>query len=247
MTRRIRGATLPAVACVMVCAACAPSRPRPAAPVVSQSEWTIARDRLGALRDTAPRRPYVERVELTIVEPRTGRQLTARGAVAVSPGVALRMVLLGPAGTTALDAWVTREQFRFLVPAIDLKARGGLGSEGAGGLPVGFFRWWFLDPLPGRVLLGRASARQSAWLLRDGDATVTVRTDAARLVAVRRAGVSVEAVEWVGAGLAPRRGAVARYTESRYGLRVDVVVDEVLTTEPEPDAFLDPDLEGTAL
>jgi hypothetical protein len=216
-------------------------------PDVTQYEWTIARDRLARLRRGQPDHPYVERVRLSINDPRTGRQYQARGAVAVSPGRAARMILVGPGGTTALDVWVTKDRFRFAVPAIKLEKRGGTDPAEARGLPIGMLRWWFLSPLNGRLLLARSSQAESAWILKDGRATVTVRTDGRRFVALRREGETLEGIEWLSRGLVPQAGEHGRYVEGRFGLRVEVVVEEVLTTEPDPDAFSDPDEPGTTL
>lgn len=218
------------------------------APKVTQAEWTLSRKRLATVRAQQPARPYVERVRLAIVDPRSGRRYQARGAVAVSPERAARMMLVGPGGTTALDVWVTKDRFRFAVPALNLEKRGGTDPGEAQGLPVGLLRWWFLDPLGGRLLLARSNARESAWLLRDGDATVTVRTDGQRFFAVRKEGESLEGIEWLGRGIVPRAGARARYVEATFGLRVDVVIEEVMPDEPDPAAFVDPDEdEGTRL
>ena len=220
----------------------------PAVPVaVTQYEWSIALDRLARLRRGRPDKPYVERIRLAIGDPRTGRQYQARGAVAVSPGVAARMILLGPGGTTALDVWVTKERFRFSVPALALEKRGGTEPAAAKGLPIGMLRWWFLSPLAGRLLLARSTPAESAWILRDGAATVSVRSDGERFVALRREGETLEGIEWFSRGLVPQAGEHGRYLEGRFGLRVDVVVEEVLETEPDPDAFTDPDQPGTPL
>ena len=218
-----------------------------AVPNVSQYEWTVARYRLARLRSGQPERAYVERVRLAIADPRTGREYQARGAVAISPGRAARMILVGPGGTTALDVWVTKERFRFSVPAIKLEKRGGTDPEEAKGLPIGMLRWWFLSPLAGRLLLARSTAAESAWVLRDGLATVTVRSDGRRFIALRREGESLEGIEWLSRGLVPQEGEHGRYVEGRFGLRVEVVVEEVLPTEPDPEAFADPDERGTAL
>ena len=214
---------------------------------VTQYEWSIALDRLARLRRGRPDKPYVERVRLTIGDPRSGRQYQARGAVAVSPGRAARMILLGPGGTTALDVWVTKDRFRFAVPALKLEKRGGTDPAVAKGLPIGMLRWWFLSPLAGRLLLARSTPAESAWVLRDGAATVTVRSDGQRFVALRREGETLEGIEWFSRGLVPQAGEHGRYLEGRFGLRVDVVVEEVLETEPDPDAFTDPDEQGTPL
>lgn len=214
---------------------------------VTQYEWTVAKDRLARLRRGRPDKPFVERVRLSISDPRTGRQYQARGAVAVNPGRAARMILVGPGGTTALDVWVTKERFRFAVPAIKLEKRGGTDPAEAKGLPIGMLRWWFLSPLAGRLLLARSTAAESAWLLREGAATVSVRSDGRRFIALRREGETLEGIEWLSRGLVPAAGEHGRYIEGKFGLRVDVVVEEVLPTEPDPDAFADPDEQGTAL
>ena len=214
---------------------------------VTQYEWSIALDRLARLRRGRPDRPYVERVRLAIGDPRTGRQYQARGAVAVSPGRAARMILIGPGGTTALDVWVTKDRFRFSVPALKLEKRGGTDPALAKGLPIGMLRWWFLSPLAGRLLLARSTPAESAWVLRDGAATVTVRSDGEKFVALRREGEALEGIEWVSRGLAAQAGEHGTYVEGRFGLRVDVVVEELLPTEPDPDAFTDPDEAGTPL
>ena len=74
-------------------------------------------ERLARMRADQPRKPYVERVRVGIVDPRSGKLYQARGAVAISPDRAARLVLLGPGGTTALDVWVTKEHFRIAIPA----------------------------------------------------------------------------------------------------------------------------------
>lgn len=221
-----------------------PERRSSPPPDVSQSEWTLSRERLANVRAEQPGRPYVERVRLAIVDPRSGKEYLARGAVAISPDRAARMMLVGPGGTTALDVWVTKERFKFSVPGIQLEKRGGTDPDDARGLPIGLLRWWFLSPLGGKLLVGRSNAYESSWLLRDGDATVTVRTDGRRFIAVRREGSTMEGIEWLGRGLVPHAGARGRYIEGTYGLRVEVIVEEVMKDEPDPAAFMDPDAPG---
>ena len=109
-----------------VLAGCAPrAETRIDLPDPSAHEWTRLRERLAITRDAAPERPYTERVVVAMREPRTGKVFQARGAVAVDPGHALRMILIGPGGMTALDAWVTDDHFRVVVPPISLERRGG--------------------------------------------------------------------------------------------------------------------------
>lgn len=216
-------------------------------PDVSQSEWTLSRERLARMRSELPRKPYVERIKIGIVDPRSGKLYQARGAVAVSPDRAARLVLLGPGGTTAIDLWVTPDRFRVAIPALKLEKRGGAELDDARGLPIGFLRWWFLSPLEGELVLARSSKQEAAFLLRAGPATVTMRTDGERFVAIRRERGRLEGLEWSGRGLAPRAGARGRYIDGEWGVRVHVVVEEVLPDEPDPAAFLDPDEKGTTL
>jgi hypothetical protein len=216
-------------------------------PDVPQAEWTLSRERLSRMRDAQPTRPYVERIRVAFIEPYTGRRYEGRGAVAVSPDNAARMMLLGPGGTTALDLWVTKQRFRFAMPSLSIERRGGADPSEAQGLPIGMLRWWFVSPLAGRLLLARSSDSSTTWLLRDGPATVTVRTDGQRFVAVRRTSESLEAIEWLGRGLLPAAGTRGHYLDGRYGVRVEVLVEDVLSAEPDPAAFLDPDETGTDL
>jgi hypothetical protein len=200
------------------------------------------------MRSELPRRPYVERVEIGIVDPRNGKTYRARGAVAVSPVArAARLVLLGPGGTTAIDVWVTPDRFRFVIPAIKLERRGGADLSAARGLPIGFMRWWFLAPLDGELVLARSNYAEAAFLLRAGAATVTMRTNGERFYAIRREGTRLEGLEWSGGGLVPRAGARGRYIDGEWGIRVHVVIEEVLAEEPDEAAFRDPDETGTSL
>jgi hypothetical protein len=216
-------------------------------PDVSQAEWTVSRERLARIRAEVPVRPYVERVQIGVIDPRSGKRYQARGAVAISPERAARLVLLGPGGTTALDVWVTRDRFRLAIPSIKLEMRGGSDLSEARGLPIGFLRWWFLAPLDGELLLARSNNHESAFLLRDGPATVTVRTNGERFIAVRRENGRLDGLEWSGRGLVPRAGARGQYVDGVWGVRVQVVVEEVLQEEPDPAAFFDPDDKGTSL
>jgi hypothetical protein len=130
---------------------------------------------------------------------------------------------------------------------MQIEKRGGTDPGEARGLPIGLLRWWFLSPLGGKLLVGRSSPDETSWLLRERDATVTLRTDGVRFLAVRREDGHMEGIEWLGRGLQPRAGARGRYVESTFGLRVEVFVEDVLPVEPDPAAFADPDEKGTSL
>ncbi len=220
------------------------------------ADWQAARARLASLRMREPDRPYGVVVKVSLQESRTGRTFAARGALAVDPHRAMRMILLGPGGGTALDAWVTPDAYRFEVPAIGLLRRGGARADP--GLPVEFFRWWFLAPFDGRLLAsfgGRALAEQGIvlcdgrlFLLRSGASTVTLcdtsPTPAGPLemAASRRGGGALDRISFRGRA-DPRAGDRALYEEMRSGVRVEVDVESPDTDPPDPLAFRDPDLE----
>ncbi len=222
----------------MTLAACAPRTLGP--PLPSQTEWDAARAGLTALRASCPTAPFSAVVRVTLREPYTGKRFMGRGALAVDPGRAVRLILLGPGGGTAMDAWVTRERFRFAVPAADI-LRSGTEDES---LPVGFLRWWFLAPLDGRLLTAVATTGSRRYVLRDRAATVDFVDDAAptprRVQASRRTLGAPERLESVGASLAPAPGDHATYDDERSGVHVEVVVESIAGA-PDPAAFVDPE------
>jgi hypothetical protein len=230
-------------------AACAPS-PAPLAAPTSAS-WHAGLERLATLRRIASaERPRTFRVTLSLREPFTGKTLRARGAVAVSPPDALRMILVGPGGTTALDLWTREGRFRFAVPAIGLVKRGDDRTPRASmrGMPVDFLRWWFLRPAEGTLLWHQRDTRSDRFVLRDGDAIVDLvaRDDGAISAArsvwerdpsgeLRR--LEEEEVESSGVGC-----STVSYRQRSTGLRVDVTCEgEERSAPPTPRAFIDPD------
>jgi hypothetical protein len=203
------------------------------------------------MRSTESARPYVVLLRVAMREPWTGRSFAARGVLAVQPHSAARMILVGPGGGTALDMWLTRTKWRFVVPAADFRRVGGVDPAEARGLPVGFFRWWFLSPLEGRLLTVKMNSGAPTFVLRDGEGTITVQASELRgrerFVAVRREGGAIEGLEWIGQGLVPHPGDRARYVQDATGLEVEVTVEQVSPEEPDPAAFLDPEDPGVAL
>jgi hypothetical protein len=264
----VRRASLAGVVVAALATGCAP---RPAAslptlPDPTAREWTRLRERLAIARDAAPTTAYVEHLVLAMREPRTGKVFQARGAVAVDPGRALRMILVGPGGVTALDAWVTDARFRFEVPGIAYVRRGGVDPAAERGLPIGFLRWWILHPLDGRLLAGWTRDDGALFLLRQGDETVLLREGRSaqkrrtHVVAALRDGASaqsagrsapeggrVQRLEWYGSAPgAPHAGDMARYIDGASGLEVEVKVEDVQKEPPDGAAFLDPDSDGTS-
>jgi hypothetical protein len=241
----IRGAV--AVALAASAFGCAASRPPLGAslPETTHGDWTRVRQRLAIERAHAPEHPFVEEITVAMREPRTKRVFEARGALAIDPHKAMRMVLVGPGGTTALDVWVTDARWRFVVPAIAMKRSGGADPDEARGLPIGFFRWWMLHPLDGRLLSAWMTQGDSIYLLRDGAGTVLMRDHVGsaerHVLAMRReAGTSAE-LEWIGRALTPHEGDRARYVDLASGLEVEILVNGIGDDAPDPEAFDDPD------
>jgi hypothetical protein len=242
----------------LLLAACTPglSRSLPPPPAWSQGArapslgtWRAARARLAAIRrEVDP--PRTLRVSLALREPVTGRTLSARGAVAIAPPDALRMILLGPGGTTALDLWLRRDRFRFAVPAIDLLRRGDATTPRASmrGLPIDFLRWWLLGPATGTLLWAEQQQSDDRLLLRAGSAIIDLRVKGSGSVEARRA-------LWAaGSADEPRRlieeeaiGAErfgcgpVHYRQASTGLEVTVRCEGEDLAAPNPKAFVDPD------
>jgi hypothetical protein len=206
--------------------------------------WREGVARLQALRSAAGA-ARTERIALTLTEPRSGRKLSARGAVAIAPPGSLRMILLGPGGTTALDLWMDGVRYRFAVPAIDLVKRGDLAAPRAErrGLPVDFLGYWLLHPAGGTLLWYTRLPAAARFVLRDGASVVDlVAHDDGRLEARRTTWAGGEQLddETVAAdrlGCAP-----VRYHQGSTGLDVAVTCEGETTGAPAARALADPDI-----
>jgi hypothetical protein len=244
--RPLRAPRAAIVAASLAAVACA-SHPRALRPALTTDEWAKRRASFASFRAALePAAPYAARIRAELREPRTGHTFQARGAVAVDPGKALRMILVGPGGATTLDAWVTRDRWRFAVPPLALVRRGGTDPGAERGLPVGFFRWWFLSPLEGQLLARDPDGSPVFGVVRDGAATVEVFAApgdrSACVAAVRRQGRAHESLASCTAlGAAPREGDRATYDQLDTGLHVDIYV-EGAAGAPEREAFTDPDV-----
>jgi hypothetical protein len=213
------------------------SEPPPVAPSPTQAEWERAHEELERLRARSPRVPHTERVAVTVHA--FGHVLEGRGALAILPGEALRMIVVGAAGATAFDLWMGKDAWRVEVPAAGLVRR-GTSRDPAPGLPTGFFRSWFIDPLGGRLL----AAADRTLFVRDragGTWALDVeRGTTLRVTATRKAGERTQSLEFEGAPAAPRAGDRARWSDPSAKLVVEIVVEEVGLDPPDPDAFVEP-------
>lgn len=235
------------VAAGLLLLGCAPA-PRPwPSPDAATYERLAAQ--LAERRAARPSRPWSVGVHVLLHEPRSGRTLEGRGAIAVAPGQAVRMILVGGAGSTMLDAWVSPARHRVAIPALDLVRRGGEAE--VADLPVAFLRWWFLEPLSGQ-LIAAADDSDPVWLLRTPGAVVELRSTACGeregLLAIRHAGAHAERVlECRAHDEEASVGDSADYDDLASGLHVRVDVESVSAGPPDAQAFLDPDLATGAM
>jgi hypothetical protein len=215
---------------------------RPAWPAATTESWTTLRGALARQRSERVSAPWAAGLRITMREPASGRVVDGRGAIAVAPGRAVRMVLVGAAGATLLDAWVTRTRWRVAVPPLELVRRGGLDEPPD--MPVGFLRWWFLTPLTGTLIAAAVLDSGPVWVLREGGAVVELRASALErrcLQATRRAVGRAESVEECREAAAPSAGDSARYVDEVTGLKVDVLLESIASAPPGTEAFDDPD------
>jgi hypothetical protein len=237
---------------VLTFSCAAPGNPKSPLTPPTRAEWQGARERLADLQAKARGEgPRTMRLSLKLREPYTQRTLEARGAVAIAPPDALRMILLGPGGSTALDLWARGDRFRFAVPALDLVRRGDASTPRAAmrGLPVDFLRWWMLRPASGKLLWHRAEADGERFYLRDGAAIIELFASRGGSLWARRTTwgepspgaasrlLDEEIVEadHVGCGS-------ARYRQASTGLFISVVCEgEETARAPSARAFADPD------
>ncbi len=229
---------LRAVACAgllvqVACSAAVPAPPRAA----SQSDWDGARNKLESARARAGAQPYVDRVRVAFRAPGTAT-IGGRGAVAVSPGAAMRLIVVGPAGVTALDLWVTPNRWRLSIPAIGLLQRGEQSAPAS--MPVGFFRAWLVRPFIGRLL----TIVGDELVLAEGGAIerISGAIEEGRGRMVRREGTSIEQIEMLAPSGADGAEGRVRYRALSTGLEVDVWVEGRSTAPPDVAAFADPDL-----
>lgn len=134
--------------------------------------------------------PRTESLTIKLDAPYLPSAVNARGSVAVRPPDALRMILVGPGGTTAMDLWMGQGRFRFDVPALGKVIRGERTNkpETRKGLPVEFLRWWLFEPLGGRLMAARHTSEGDLQVLLDepGRTTTAVLKKSGAITAHRR-------------------------------------------------------------
>jgi hypothetical protein len=186
-------------------------------------------------------RPYSLNVTLELWVERLGTRTRGRGAVAVYPPHAVRMIMLGPGGTTAMDLWICHDAFRFAVPAIDLVRRGDANTPPSEvrGLPVDFLRWWFLEPLDGKLLAATEVGSVSSYWLKDRQSVVRLSAGNAPPHALHVLRVSAGDEERIET-TADLCGSV-HYHQASTSIDLDVTCEKINPGTPPARAFADPD------
>jgi hypothetical protein len=234
------------------CVSCAASSMQTTDPAT----WHAIHEALDRQRHAHPEGPWAAGVSMTMREPHSGRTLDGRGAIAVAPGRALRMILVGAAGTTMLDAWVTPDGWRIAIPPAGLlRRRDGARHRGRDqvdepdDLPVGFLRWLFFRPLAGTLVGGSLEPGRVLFFLRDDEAVLEVRLGACSrgelTITTRRARGRTERLDECRASSAVTLGDWVRYEDEKSGLIVELTIESVSPGSPEEGAFRDPDADGS--
>lgn len=167
-----------------------------AAPSVVASALADARSRIATMDDSHSR---TDRLRVTFDSPWLSEPMSARGAVSISrpEEKSLRLLLVGPGGTTAMDLWLRQDRYRLALPALDRIIRGSLHDalETRRALPVDFLAWWMLAPFDGELLWAVREEDALRVILRRASAYVDVRLfDSGSISAVRRVWSSKDTV-----------------------------------------------------
>lgn len=147
-----------------------------------------------------PTDDFRQEITLSVRDDVAGKGFSGRGVVAVRPRRALRMILLGPGGTTAMDAWIADERWRIAIPAMDRVFRGDATSTSMPrGLPVPLLRRWLVEPFGGRpVAIHRGRVTSDGSIVDDANGFVAFlrRSDVYEIRARETEGATVRARAW---------------------------------------------------
>jgi hypothetical protein len=232
-----------ASAALLFLSSCTAAAPQPTLPAGhgATAAWRAKRADLGALRArlTPPGKAYSMNVSLELWVERLGMRMRGRGAVAVHPPDSLRMIMVGPGGTTAMDLWICREAFRLAIPAADIVRRGDADTppEELRGLPVAFLRWFFLEPLGGSLLAAWDHERAQRFLLRHDRGVIHLASSPDGTLAARRLSLGdEERIELDG-----ERCGHVHYNQRSTSIDLEVDCEKINAGAPPARAFVDPD------
>lgn len=222
---------------------------RPSLPAAPRSDLSAPLPR-SALDLRLPRGITKQEIEISLRDVATGLGFSGRGVVIVEARHALRMILLGPGGTTAMDVWIRDGKFRVAIPALSRVVRGDDSTPRSSmrGMPVDLLWRLLVDPFGGLAYARVGHSVEStfvkggftAWMrrgeIRDrvGGVSNAWFFSAGRLSGVAR----IEEVV-LGEAIVPR---AVDYVGLDPAMVVHVKgVDPVSVTEVSPKVFADPD------
>lgn len=221
------------------------ARPAASAPFVAveQAGWSLARAELARWRRDVPGKPHVTLIHVRARGP-AGTSFEGRGAVAVAPGRALRMILVGPAGRTALDLWADDRRHRVSVPDLDVVESG----TGEARFPVALLRDLLVEPFAGRLLAaGRRGDERVFVLRREGPRAraleVRVRPEGGgknRYTVARRDALDGQSVTWRGVRAWPSVGDELVVRHPKMGVELRVELESLSQEAPDAAAFDEP-------
>jgi hypothetical protein len=210
------------------------------------ASWRAAKTKLATLREASRGQgARTLRLLLLLREPYTGKSMQARGAAALAPPENLRMILVGPGGTTALDLWIADDKFRFEVPAVGIVREGDRTTPAIQkrGLPIDFLRWWMLRPAEGELLFHEVEPDAERFVLRDGRAIVDLhvhadgRMDARRREHAQLADGSLLLIDDESVEADKLGCGQVHYHQQTTGLDIHVTCEGVEPIAPDPRAF----------
>lgn len=169
MRRRVRVllgvAALSLSACGGVSGAKLPEPPRVASAEVRDGVVPPA-ELSGLLK--RPRTIVKQELTIGIRDLVSGRGFEGRGVVVIQPKHALRMILLGPGGTTAMDVWIVDGRFRVAIPAISRVVRGDASTPRSTmrGMPIDLLWRLLVDPFGDVAFARKSGDTLTAWMRR---------------------------------------------------------------------------------
>lgn len=208
---------------LIVLAGCTRGSAAPSLPTIAAEQLrTGGLDRAALARlARVPTKTLRQTLSISVRDDVSGRGFEGRGVVAVVPRSALRMILLGPGGSTAMDVWIRDGRFRVAIPALDRIVRGDRATPRSTmrGLPIDLLQRWLVDPFGGALVAARRA--------RVGDDGQVI-DDPAALLAWTRRGAALEVRERVGLrarGWWAERGRLVGHVE---GEESEVVGEDAL-------------------
>lgn len=228
---------------LVACVACsqAPRASHPDVAAICEARAFIARTR------EASAARFTQNLRVTLSSEHAPAELAARGALSARRPSDLRMLLLGPGGSTAVDVLLDERGYRFAMPPLDRIVRGTWAEASATrrALPVDFLRWWLLRPLEGELVHAERRGLRLRLVLRDANTSIDLQIDDRGPVHGERLTFDERGVRVDRETLdASRFGCgAARYTQESSGLIADIACEREREGAADK-AFVDPDAAG---